>query len=124
MVKWSLGTKDNARAREAWPGALARWAEMTAGWEKAASAITLTPEKAGEMAARWAAHIAQGAPLDMGTADGDLLEALHDPDPTPAALSRIGERIRLHAQEAEGLVDYAITPESRKRCLEALRGGA
>ena len=113
MVKWSLGTKDNARAREAWPGALARWAEMTAGWEKAASAITLTPEKAGEMAARWAAHIAQGAPLDMGTADAALFDALNDSEAEPEALARIGERIRVHAQEAEGLVDYAITPESR-----------
>jgi hypothetical protein len=44
--------------------------------ERRASAVSLTPNSASLMVAKWAAWIVGGAPLDMGGEDSDLFDAV------------------------------------------------
>lgn len=62
-VKWTLGTKDKAIAAKRWPVDLQKWEAMKAGWRRELDKVSLTPDRAREIAAGWSAWIASGAAL-------------------------------------------------------------
>lgn len=57
IIKISLGTSDRKRIAKPWPAALTRWGELEAEWERRLNVVAVTPSKAREMTARWAAWI-------------------------------------------------------------------
>ncbi len=72
IVKISTGEKDDRAAKREWPKVLQRFAEMEAEWERRLNIVSLTPETAAELAARWAAWVA----ADLGRLEGDPADAV------------------------------------------------
>ena len=72
-IKITTGTADRKEALKQWPDLQRRWAEMEAGWERKLNVVSLTPQRAQELAATWAAWIAadQGR-LECSEEDADL----------------------------------------------------
>jgi integrase len=68
-VKITTGTADRKLAEKLLPSVLAKWAEMQAEWERKLHVVAVTPERAKEIAASWAAWIA--ANLDRLDTDGE-----------------------------------------------------
>ncbi len=100
-VKISTGTKDDKEAARRWPDVLRQWAEREAEWERKLNVVVVTPERAAEIAARWAAWIAGGAALDTGGETSDIFEPLDLPEERkPERLARLWDRVEAHAKEA------------------------
>lgn len=90
-VKWTLGTKDKAVAAKRWPQDLQRWEAMKAEWRRELAKVSLTPDRAREIAAGWSAWIASGAALDRAGVSvpkpGEPWDAFND-------------KVAAHAEEA------------------------
>jgi integrase len=120
-IKVSTGTADRKEALRRWPGLLSQWAAMEAEWERRLHTIALTPERAREIAALWAAWIASGAKLETdGIAANafDMLVLVTDPRSVPA----VWARVEAHTDEALALANIAITPETRPLLLNVMEG--
>jgi integrase len=114
QVKWSLETAERAEAMRRWPEALRRWDALVAEWEGRLSAEAVTPERAKEIAAGWAAWLASGETLDMGGEDDEVFAPWVDAAlRTPDRMARMEARIAAHMQEALTLAGISITPETR-----------
>jgi hypothetical protein len=104
IVKISLETPDPAEAEKQWPAALNKWAALLAEWERRLRAEVLTPERAKEVAAGWAAWLTAGGALDMGGEDEDaLMPYVVVAERTPDQLARMHARIEAHTAEALAL---------------------
>lgn len=113
----NLHTKDAAEARLRAPAAEALLRQRLARLR----AVPLTPSAAAEIAAKWAAWIAGGAPLDTGGEDSDVFEPLALPDAkTPERLARMWKRVEAHADEALRLAGAETTPGTRALLLRAM----
>jgi integrase len=112
--KISLGTADRKAAEKAWPEALAKWQAWEAEWERMLAAEALTPERAQEIAAGWAAWLANGGVLDMGGEDDTaLMPLVVEAERTPAKMARMNARIDAHTAEALTLAGgIAVTPST------------
>ena len=65
---------------------LEQWEARLQSWEEALHHVSLTPARAREIAAGWAAHLANGAELDQGGMASpafDLLVTVADPAVVP-----------------------------------------
>lgn len=111
--KVSLGTADRKAAVAAWPDALAKWRTMEAEWERQLTAEALTPERAREIAAGWAAWLANGGTLDMGGEDETvMIPVAVEAERTPERLARMQARVTAHATEALALAGVTVTPDT------------
>jgi integrase len=110
-VKWTLGTKDKAVAAKRWPQDLQKWEAMKAGWRRELERVSLTPDRAREIAAGWGAWIASGATLDRAGVSvpvpGEPWEAFN-------------ARVAAHAEEALRLADISVTTDTMPVLVEAL----
>ena len=130
IVKISTGHKDDKLAMRAWPDVLRRWEEMVAEWEKRFNVVSLTPERAAEIAARWAAWVAadlgrlegeadDAAALDDSSPEGKLLRAL-----APDGAGRDARAVALleaAAADALKLVDFTAASDTLPLLKNALR---
>lgn len=86
---------------------------MEADWERQMAAEALTPERAREVAALWAAWLVNGGVLDMGGEDEDaLMPYAVEAERTPEKLKRMSARIEAHTAEALALAGIAVTPDT------------
>jgi integrase len=112
-VKISTGTKDDREAAKRWPDVLRQWAEREAEWERKLNVVAATPEKAAEIAARWAASLAGGATLDTGGETSDIFEPLDlAEERKPERLAQMWDRVEKHAQEALRVAGVEVSPET------------
>jgi integrase len=122
VIKISTGTADRKEADRRWPGILTKWAEMEAGWERAANVVTLDGAKAREVAAAWAGWVAAGNKLDTGGAPQGKASEIFDPEnAAPERVAAMWDRVEAHVAEALALAGISITPESRPVLLQALQ---
>lgn len=113
IVKISLETADRKEAQARWQDALGKWAALLAEWERRLRAEVLTPERAKEVAAGWAAWLAAGGALDMGGEDEDvLMPYVVAAERTPDRLARMHARIDAHTAEALTLAGISVTPDT------------
>lgn len=113
IVKISLETAERAEAMRRWPDALRKWAALEAEWQRRLAAEGLTPERAKEVPAGWAAWLAAGGALDMGGEDEDaLMPHVVAAERTPERLARMDARTDAHTEEALTLAGIAVTPET------------
>jgi integrase len=110
-LKLSSGTADRKLAERALPGLLQRWADLEAQWERRLNVVALTPDKAREIAARWAAWIAGGATLETAGLSFSFFEPLTW-SVMPEANAKAWERVDHHAGEALRLAGISVTPET------------
>jgi integrase len=120
-VKISTGTADRKAAEAKLPEVLKQWVALQAEWERKLNLVSLTPERAQEIAAQWAAWIASGARLDTDGEDSDVFEPLDLPEcRTPERLARVWDRVEAHADEAMRQAGVEITPETWPLLVQAM----
>jgi hypothetical protein len=114
-VKITTGTADRKAADKAWPAILERWNALLAEWERALNVVALAPDRAGAIAAGWAAWIAGAAELETDGATASDFE-----DYTPGAPVHVRPhamaRLEYHADEALRLAGTGITPRLGRCC--------
>jgi integrase len=125
VVKLTTGTADRAEATRRWPDILQRYAAMEAEWERKAHARPITGADAERIAASWAAHIAGGFPLNIGTLEVGCASDVFEPFIFPEARTddRVGamrERVEFHTDEALRLAGVDATPDTRGELVRAL----
>ena len=128
IIKISLGTSDRKRIAKPWAAALTRWVELEAEWERRLNVVAVTPPKAQEMAARWAAWIAADPDrLDRAGESWSIFDDSNDGrlfNDVLATLSRAvqrnaapeerrEQRLAVHAGEAESLSGITVSEETR-----------
>jgi hypothetical protein len=101
QIKISLGTTDKNEAERRWPEALLKWDALVMEWECRLNVVALTPERAREVAARWAVSVAGGS---------TKLE-LH---------AAADAAIRHHADEALKLAGITVAPDTMPLLFEAI----
>ena len=110
-IKFSAGTADRKEAERRLPDLLERWAEQQAEWERKLNVVTLTPERALQIGARWAEWIAAGgAKLDTAIWDG----------PPETVARAINAQVPRHADEALAVAGISMMPDTRSRLVEAM----
>ncbi|WP_421989027.1 hypothetical protein [Roseococcus sp.] len=108
-MKWTLETKDPAEVRDIWPATLAKWAAMQAEWHRLANAVSVTPERADEIAATWLDWARRDAAFDMGGEDSDLFSPGPEDATQPAEkLARIRSRVEHHTAEALRIAGVSV----------------
>ncbi len=120
-IKVSTGTADRKEALRRWPDVLEQWEARLQSWEEALHHVSLTPARAREIAAGWAAHLANGAELDQGGMASpafDLLVTVAD----PAVVPRVWSRIETHAAEALHLAGITATPGTLHLLMDEMEG--
>ncbi len=103
VIKISTGTTDRKVAERALPDVLRRWNEMLAEWDRQLHTVTLTPEKAREITAGWAAWIATGARLETDSIQASVFNLLVSA-PDSSIFGPVWARVEHHADEALGPV--------------------
>ncbi|WP_428377240.1 site-specific integrase [Lichenicoccus sp.] len=113
-IKISLKTSDRRAIAQPWAEALTRWAELEAEWTRKLTVVTLTHAQGADIAAKWAACIAGGAPLHRDGENSDVFDLVDLPEErTEENIARMWDRVEYHADEALRLVGVETTPESR-----------
>jgi integrase len=131
-VKLSTGTADRKLAEKTLPDVLRRWAEMQAEWERKLNVVSVTPERAREIAAHWAAWIAADfGRLDCAGEDlslfadgfeGKLVESLEvHAGRNDDREIRQGRALGRHADEASRLCAATISGDTRALLMDAMR---
>jgi hypothetical protein len=109
--KITTGMADRNLAESRLPDVLRQWAAQEAEWDRRLNVVVLTPDKAREVAAQWAAWIASGTALEIGSNDSDVFELLDFPEEaTPERLARMWAVVERHADEALRVAAITITP--------------
>jgi len=121
MVKITTGTADRKLAESRLPDVLHEWEVRVAEWERRLNVVALTPEKAREVAAQWAASV--GDSLDADGCASDVFEPLDFPEEaTPERVARMWDVIERHADDAVRVAGISITPDTRPGCWQRWRG--
>jgi integrase len=121
FIKLTTGTGDRREAERRLLDVLKQWAELQASWEAKLLVVALTPARAREIAALWAAWIASGAELETGgiaASAFDMLVVVTDPRSVPA----VWARIEAHTDEALALAKIVATADTRPLLLHVMEG--
>jgi integrase len=119
-IKFSTGTADRKQAERKLPELLMKWVDLQAEWDRKLSVVTLTPERAEEIAAGWAAWIAGGAVLETDGVPAKVFKQYVWGEATPEDHARRMARLEHHVEEALRLSDVAVTPETRPVLLHTM----
>jgi hypothetical protein len=115
-------TTDKKEAERRWPEALLKWDALVVEWEGRLNVVALTPERARELAAKWAVSVAGGstkldtAARGAGMFGADRLSSEYAPELHAAA----DAAIRRHADEALKLAGITVAPDTMPLLLEAM----
>jgi hypothetical protein len=121
IIKISTGTADRKECLRRWPEVLRQWADLEAGWERKLNVVAATPERAREIAAKWAASVAAAGIIKADGRTSDVFEPLDLPEEqTPERLARMWDVIEAHADEAARVAGVEISPETRPILLHAM----